>query len=180
MDSTPIDPPKDDESPTPRERYAAARSCAGRSKTLSILTMQRELRALKHAGVAEDPNIERPVTRADCERGVRPCPFVGCKHHLYLDVTSNGSVKLNFPDREPGELVDSCALDIADHGGITLEATGVVMNLTRERVRQMEATALRKLQDAAATLDRDRRTLRRLPIIDPNAAELLDELDESA
>jgi hypothetical protein len=76
--------------------------------------------------------------------------------------------------------VESCALDLADHGGITLEAAGIAMNLTRERVRQMESKALRKLQDAAAELDRDRRQLRRLPIIDAETSELLDELDESA
>lgn len=181
MESTPIDPPKDDASPaTLRERYDAARSCAGRSKTLSRTTMERELRALERAGLKENDNIERPLKRADCERGIRPCPFVGCKHHLYLDVTENGSLKLNFPERQPEDMVESCALDIADHGGITLEAAGITMNLTRERVRQMESRALSKLQEAAATLDRDRRQLRRLPVIDPDTTELLDELDESA
>lgn len=36
----------------------------------------------------------------------------------------------------------SCALDVADEGGLTHEAVGRTMNVTRERVRQIEASAL--------------------------------------
>jgi Sigma-70, region 4 len=178
---TPIDPTDDDAAPTTlRKQYDAALAFAGRSKTLSRAAMVRQLRDLERAGLKEDGNIERPVTRADCKQGVRPCPFVGCKYHLYLDVASNGSLKINFPQREPEDLEKSCALDIAEHGGITLDATGFAMNLTRERVRQVESRALLKLQDAATMLDRDRRRLRHLPIIDSDTADLFDELDESA
>lgn len=38
------------------------------------------------------------------------CPYVGCKHHLYLDVTNSGAIKLNFPDIEPWELERCCVL----------------------------------------------------------------------
>src|SRR5262249_53683369 len=41
---------------------------------------------------------------------------------------------------------DSCALDIADRGGTTLEDVGAIMNLTRERIRQVEVKALAKLE----------------------------------
>ena len=44
-------------------------------------------------------------------------------------------------------MTDTCALDIADRGGITLEEVGQIMNLTRERVRQLETQGLAKLQD---------------------------------
>jgi hypothetical protein len=41
---------------------------------------------------------------------------------------------------------DSCALDVADRGGTTLEDVGAIMNLTRERIRQVEVKALAKLE----------------------------------
>jgi hypothetical protein len=76
--------------------------------------------------------------------------FVSCKHHLYLDVNpETGSIKLNFPDKEIWELGETCALDVADRGGITLEEVGSIMNLTRERIRQVEARGLLKLRAIA-------------------------------
>jgi len=37
---------------------------------------------------------------------------------------STGSIKLNFPDKEIWEMEETCALDVADRGGITLERWG--------------------------------------------------------
>ena len=86
--------------------------------------------------------------RRECAEMERPCPFVACKYHLYIDVHPvRGSIKINFPDVEVWEMTDTCALDIADRGGITLEEVGQIMNLTRERVRQLETQGLAKLQD---------------------------------
>ena len=91
----------------------------------------------------------RPQTRADCVNGPRPCLFVSCKHNLYLDVNpETGSIKLNFPDKEIWELEHTCALDVAEKGGITLEEVGEIMNLTRERIRQVETRGLLKLREA--------------------------------
>lgn len=42
---------------------------------------------------------DRPRTRGDCAKVERPCPYVGCKYHIYIDVTRNGGLKFNFPDR---------------------------------------------------------------------------------
>lgn len=93
--------------------------------------------------------IERPLTRADCLTGMnaaRPCPFVSCTHHLYVDVHSRtGAIKFNRPELGPEELAESCSLDIADRGGATLEDVGAIMNVTRERVRQIEVKALAKV-----------------------------------
>jgi hypothetical protein len=111
-----------------------------------------EVVALRLLNDAEEP-YERPKTRADCEQIVRPCPFVGCKHHLYLDVTQdNGNIRINFPDREPHQMPPdgSCALDVAEQGGVTLSAAGDLVNLTRERIRQVEVEALRKLRTPPA------------------------------
>jgi hypothetical protein len=70
--------------------------------------------------------------------------------HLYLDVNQqSGTIKLNFPDKEPWELEQTCALDVADAGATTLEAVGGLANITRERTRQIETRALEKLRAAS-------------------------------
>ena len=95
----------------------------------------------------EAESLDRPKTRADCIDGIRPCPFVGCRFHLFLDAGRSGNLRFNFPDLEPWDLTYSCALDVADAGqaageGVTLEVVGNLINVTRERVRQVEDLAL--------------------------------------
>jgi hypothetical protein len=129
-----------------------------RSKTMSRKEIARELRRQRAFGLV-DPELDaviqeieaaRPRSRADCANTARPCMFISCKHHLYLDVNpSTGSIKLNFPDKEVWELAETCALDVADRGGITLEEVGSIMNLTRERIRQVETRGLLKLRAVA-------------------------------
>lgn len=112
-----------------------------RSSTISMLRVPRRERL----AVASEPypdDVVRPVTRGDCADGERPCPFVSCRHHLYLDELV-GSLKLNFPDIEPDELAETCSLDVADRGGASLEVVGDLLNVTRERTRQIEEKALR-------------------------------------
>lgn len=88
----------------------------------------------------------RPRTRGECVGGERPCPWMSCRYHLALDVDQvRGSIKENFPDRELEELPDTCALDVADRGGLILEDVAERMNLTRERARQLEDQALSRL-----------------------------------
>jgi sigma-70-like protein len=126
-----------------------------RARTMSRKEMARQFRQQMAAGGLEpelqaliaEMDASRPKTRADCGQGPRPCPYVSCKFNLYVDVNPRtGSVKMNFPDKELWELADTCALDVADRGGITLEEVGVIMNLTRERVRQLETRGLIKLR----------------------------------
>jgi hypothetical protein len=102
---------------------------------------------LRHVGRVVPEQVDRPRTRAECSNQVRPCPWVACKHHLYLDVNPRtGSIKLNFPDLEPWELEHTCALDVAEDGGHTLEEVGDITNLTRERIRQLELRGLLELR----------------------------------
>lgn len=102
------------------------------------------LEELKGDGV----NTEFPETRGDCPT-VRPCPFVSCRYHLYLEVTSHGSIKFNFHGREPWEMGESCALDIADenYDGLPLSQIGHHLGLTRERIRQIEVNAFEKIKE---------------------------------
>jgi hypothetical protein len=138
--------------PVSRERMRSRRKRATRGRTISMARVSKAERfreqLLEQLREEEVPvsGIQRPRTRAECINGPRPCPFVSCEHHLYLDVSSNGNLKLNFPDIEPGDLVESCALDVAERGGATLEQVGEIMNLTRERVRQIEVRAFARLQ----------------------------------
>ena len=99
-------------------------------------------------------DIPRPTTREECRGEQRPCPWVACKHHLYLDINpETGSIKINFPELEPWELQHTCALDVAERGGITLEEVGEIMNLTRERIRQVEVRGLLKLKMGSPSPD---------------------------
>lgn len=88
--------------------------------------------------------VEHPRTRGECPE-VRPCPLIGCRHNLWCDVKANGRVTVRDRDLEPWDAEDSCALDLAELGGMTLDEVGAVMSITRERVRQLEQSALAKI-----------------------------------
>ena len=105
-----------------------------------------ELVPIVHLPLADDDDLPaRPQTRGDCVNGPRPCPWVGCRHHLALDVhPSTGNIKHNFPGVELEDMAETCALDVADRGEVTLQVAGQLMNITRERVRQLEMRMLRK------------------------------------
>ncbi len=124
-----------------------------RSKTIAMKRLTRE--ELRIGALMYPPvDIPSPVTRAECGPDTRPCPFVSCKHHLYLDVNPDtGSIKINFPDLEVWEMAETCSLDVSDRGGITLEEVGEIMNLTRERIRQVEVRGLLKLKMAAPSAE---------------------------
>jgi hypothetical protein len=122
-----------------------------RSMTIAMKRLTRE-EMRQGAQLAQFMDYDKPKTRSECEMGQRPCPFVSCKHHLYLDVNpETGSIKLNFPHLEVWEMEETCALDVAARGGITLEEVGEILNLTRERIRQVEVRGLLKLKMTAAS-----------------------------
>lgn len=116
-------------------------------------------------------DVLQPVTRGDCADGPRPCPWTSCRHHMLIEselVSRDGLA--NTPPWAPGLRVHpaarrartlaealralpvSCALDfVAEHpDGAPLEVIGETLGVTRERARQLEARALRKLAEAAA------------------------------
>lgn len=141
-----------------RERRAADVAPSIARRGVSIRTSRITARALDQGAldypVAEWAAHERPKTRGDCLPGgcneARPCPFVSCRHHLYLSVKTTGSITLHHgPGVEPWELAESCALDVAERGrtGVdhglpdvghaTLEEIGALVGITRERVQQI-------------------------------------------
>ncbi|MFO0712413.1 MAG: sigma factor-like helix-turn-helix DNA-binding protein [Sandaracinus sp.] len=135
----------DGDADTDAESEGRKRRNRARAHTISIRRLSKaELRRGRE--LYPETDYWRPKTRAECVDMERPCPYVSCKYHLYIDVHPvRGSIKINFTDMEVWEMTETCALDIADRGGITLEEVGEIMNLTRERVRQVETAGLAKL-----------------------------------
>ncbi|PIE17958.1 MAG: DNA-binding protein [Proteobacteria bacterium] len=146
---------KDVPSPSPpkerRQRRSHIRPKTIAGRRLSRVEIQEGIK------LVDDMWYERPSSRTECVDGPRPCPFVSCKHHLYLDVkVETKSIKLNFPHLEVWEMEHTCALDVAEQGGLTLEEVGHILNLTRERVRQVEVAGLDKLRDSGVVDDMNR------------------------
>jgi hypothetical protein len=147
-----IDADVADEAPQPevakiRLKVRPSRDGRVRSKTIAPKRLTREEKR-EAASLQYPEDIERPRHRGQCQNMERPCPFVSCEHHLYLDVNpQSGAIKLNFPHLEVWQMAETCALDVADRGGITLEEVGAILNLTRERIRQVEVRGLAKIRD---------------------------------
>ncbi|MBU1070550.1 DNA-binding protein [Myxococcota bacterium] len=142
---------KTDNSPVQKIRKVAERSLVrskrkgARPKTRLAKRLSKEERRqslLLEPWMHED----LPKTRAECKYGERPCPYVRCRYHLALEVKPNGSLSENF--HEIVEMRETCVLDVAERGENTLEYIGECMNITRERVRQLETDALQKLRES--------------------------------
>lgn len=123
--------------PAPRTEPLLERRPGPRSKVekVSLKLIQQE-----YVHEPDDHLLPRlPKTRAECASVPRPCPFISCRYHLFLDVTKTGSIRYNFPGLDPSELSPrgSCALDIADAGPQTYTSLSKILNVTRERVRQL-------------------------------------------
>lgn len=98
---------------------------------------------------------DRPRTRGDCLPGgkneVRPCPFAGCRFHLFVDVRPAGSLRLNFPHLGAGDMeqmADTCALDVSDRGASEVNKIAELMNISPERCAQIAAGALQEMKAA--------------------------------
>ncbi len=103
-----------------------------------------------------------PRTRAECPLE-RPCPWVGCRSHLYLSTAIDGpggghrtildALRSPRPPDilpAPESLPESCALDIAERGEQTLEQIAEHLGgISRERVRQVQEGALWKVAKRA-------------------------------
>ncbi len=129
-----------------------------RGRTVSVRELRRLVRAARALPqptvISADP--PRPTSRGECRGQERPCPWIACRYHLYLDVSPRtGSLRLNFPDLEVWELEETCALDVAERGSTTLDRVGRLLDLTRERVRQLEQVALVRLGQAWSSEEED-------------------------
>ncbi len=108
-------------------------------------------------------NHKRPQKRSECVGGIRPCPYVGCRHHLYLEVTEprkgqgggpGGDIRLNFPGLDPDELDESCSLDVvADRVEVTSDEAGDLLGITRQMAERIEHVAVNKLMVSGCMSD---------------------------
>ena len=120
--------------------------------TESVKRQRKALSQEERPSKGETDELERirPRIRADCVDGPRPCPFFSCRFHLGIHVMSSGGVRYNY-DGEDGPLGDenqpTCTLDVADRQELTLESIGGLLSVSRERIRQIEESALIKLRD---------------------------------
>lgn len=87
----------------------------------------------------------RPQTRGECP-DERPCPWLSCSMHLAIDVTPRGGLVA----RDISTLAETCALDVADQGGHTLEEVSELLGVTRQRVQQIEERATSRLRRSGA------------------------------
>lgn len=117
----------------PRRKKDTAKNIANQAKRLKVL---------------QKPADWRPKTRADCEDVPRPCPYVGCRYNIFLDVTPFGTLRFRQDDNWEGHFDgrDNCALDIAARGPSTLQEIADVTGVCRERVRQELDMALEKIR----------------------------------
>lgn len=94
----------------------------------------------------------RPQTRGDCINGVRPCPFVSCRHHLALEVENRGeSIRLDRPHEELWDrTAPSCSLDVVDENpdGLTHDEIGEILGVTRQRAEQEVSRAMQSFLKA--------------------------------
>ena len=92
--------------------------------------------ALNDSGPDASEMVRRPRTRAECGdlgEALNPCPFLSCAYHLAIDVDEDtGSIKYNHPGKELWELEATCALRVAERGGLSNADVGKVLNVVRE------------------------------------------------
>jgi DNA-directed RNA polymerase sigma subunit (sigma70/sigma32) len=61
-----------------------------------------------------------------------------------------GTIRLNA--EEPEELVETCALDLAERDGMTLEQVGKLLRVSKEWIRRIEDDAMKKLEGVLSAL----------------------------
>ncbi len=104
-------------------------------------------------------SLVRPTSRAECAPenvgALRPCPFVSCRHHLYLEVGDNGNIHRNHAGKQPWELVESCSLDVAARGPSGARAMGPILGMTRQGAQNCINDAVDSYREVAAIFGDD-------------------------
>jgi hypothetical protein len=91
----------------------------------------------------------RPKTRGECGQMARPCPFVGCRHHLGLEVIREGSIRFPVGTLEVWQLAETCSLDVADRDEeLSSQQVAQLLGVSRQAVDVIERLATLKIRAA--------------------------------
>ena len=134
---------------SPRPQRGEGRGRLGRVLNLIRITKTERDERLQEMVKLDGPDDNKrrlPLTRGGCADVPRPCPHVGCRHHLYLDLAGRrGNVRIAFAGKEPWELEHSCSIDVAEVRPRILDEMAAVLGITRERTRQIFERAMERM-----------------------------------
>lgn len=93
----------------------------------------------------ESRKPQRPKTRGECPE-IRPCPYVGCVHNLYIISVNQDTVA--YRECEPWDMPPnkSCSLDIADEGEHTIEEIAEITGVSKQRASQIVLEGLQSFK----------------------------------
>lgn len=96
-----------------------------------------------------------PATRAECVDAPRPCPFISCRHHLWLieqrdrpgnpDRGAQGAAALH-------PMGPSCSLDVAVKAH-SLNEVASILGVVPTRIHQITLLAIKKLRALGLNVD---------------------------
>jgi hypothetical protein len=129
-------------------------------------------------------DIPRPRTRGECLEEARPCPWVGCRHHLLLELPASGKrdpgLVRNLKRTQTGRrlvlkpsaaaeivrawiddavedlaaMTSGCSLDEADRGAQARMAVAGHVGLSRESIRVERRAAIAAVAQARQAVPR--------------------------
>ena len=102
--------------------------------------------------IVVDLSLKKPCVRADCASLPRPCPFISCKYNLFVEIGPKGSLDFTWPRTQPHQMPQSCALDLADEGGLTVQELADEMRLGLDVVKKSVDAALRSVRYKVARM----------------------------
>jgi DNA-binding XRE family transcriptional regulator len=102
--------------------------------------MNDELAALEAEGI----NVHRPATLADCPSG--PCPFFSCRHHLGLEVSDVGTVKLLADIDSVRTWPETCSLRVAADGPQDIADVARLLNVSIATIQHIETSGRRRMR----------------------------------
>jgi hypothetical protein len=88
-----------------------------------------------------------PKHYADCMGKPEPCRHVFCEHHMVWCFIWGKKPTIRALLDKAESLKYTCVLKAVEkkQGGLTLQEVGDILGITRERIRQIEEEALRKI-----------------------------------
>lgn len=116
------------------------------------------LRVIQTLQLARDWELRggTPRTRGDCASVPRPCPYISCRHHLWLrlkqEQPGNPQAGKQGDTTFRPSTMQSCSLDVADRGA-SFEEIGELLGMDSTRARQIAQAGLEKLKALGLDVD---------------------------